>query len=296
MPTVVEPVLAEVFVPHTESGCNTAKDFSRVVLPAYSNQADMDSNLFIRFYNEAVKSWIENLIVIDGRKIICIKSSPLRAFSAYKHLFKNDDFNRLPEDGEAPERFPLPFANYTRGVPKVNDKLKQNSYPIRNIGFLDESNKRRTAWTRYPKPMIIPYSIDFWSKYESHMDYIIQRIHEQFVPMAYYDVGSPFSDGTILMPMKMNDLVDNSELERDSTEDRLLRVTLSMDVEAWMFYNIHQAPTFQTETQQVVAVSDKNLSDPELVFTKSFKHTDLAPLTLEERAESISDEVPTLQP
>ena len=294
--TVIEPVFPQVLLPHTPEGCKTAADYRKVILAAYSNQADMESNLFIRFYNLAIQNWITDLIVIDGRPIICVKSTPMRAFSTYRHLLVHTGFEHLPKDSDDIERFPLPFANFTRGIPKTNPRLKQDSYPIRNIGFLDGTMKRRVAHTRYPRAMLIPYSIDLWCKYESHMDYMIQRVQEQFVPMAYYDVSSPFSDGTIVMPIKLTEITDNSDLERDQTDDRLLRITVSIEVEAWMFFDIHQAPTFQTETKTVSTVLDKDLSGEEEIFTVSDKLTPLAPPTLEERAASTSEDVPSLQP
>lgn len=293
---VVEPLLSQAFVPLSPDGCSVAHDFGKVALPAYSNNADKDSSLFIRFYNEAIEKWVKEMIVIDGVPIFTMKSSPMRAFSSYRHLRKPSDTNPLPPDAEQPERPPLPMANYIRGTPKPNKSLQQSSYPIRNIGFMDSTKKRRTAYTRYPKASLIPYTIEFWCRYDSHMDYILQKIYEQFTPsIAYYEVGSPFSNGTILMPIHMLDMVDNSDLERDNVDDRLFRTTLTVEVEAWMFYNINQAPTFQTETDQIAIASDKALTNTEDVFVKSTKFTDLAPLTVEERAATISNDIPKNQ-
>ena len=296
-----EPMLSGAIVPRSEGGCHTAYDFDRTLLKAYDNNHDRSSGHFVRLYNEAIESWISNLIIIDGRPITVVKASPMRAFSSYRHLLKNrmtgDD---LPADMDDIERFPLPFANYTRGVPKVNKTLQQQAWPIRNIGFLDDTNKRRTAWTRYPKALVIPYTIDLWCKYESHMDYIMQAAMEQFVPVAYWQVQSPFTEETYTMPIKLiGDIVDNSELEHDSVEDRLLRLTMNIEVEAWMFYDIKQAPTFQIETDMYVMLKsgeDEENNDGGLdLFTKSTKMTDLAPLTLEEIEESTSQSVPDTQ-
>lgn len=290
-----QPIFPPQIIPQNSGGFDSDRPYKDVVLSAYRNQADMESNLFIRFYNYALKKWITDLIVIDGRPIICVKSTPMRAFSTYRHLLIHNGFKDLPKDAEDIERFPLPFANFTRGVPKINKEYKQDSFPIRNIGFLDNTMKRRTSYSRYPRPYRITYSVDMWCQYESHMDYIIQRMNEQFTPIAYTVVDNPFSKNGLAMPIKLIDITDNSDLEREDTEDRLLRTTFSLEVEAWMFYDIKSAPTYMTNTHQVILVDDKNLSNPEVIVSESTKLSELAPLTVDELKATTIPVVPDNQ-
>jgi hypothetical protein len=264
-----EPVFPSALIPQDEDGCYSSYDYNRVVCASYRHAADSKSNLFLRFYNEALDLWLRRLIVIDGRHIICVKSTPMRAFSTYKEILNNSlGQSNTPIDGSDIERFPLPFCNWTRGDVTPNAELQQNSFPIRNIGFLDEDNKRRTAWSRYPKALNISYQIDFWTKYDTHMDYITQRIHEQFLPVAVTYVRHPFAAKDFVMTMHMESLTDNSDLEQGDTEDRLLRSTLTLRVEAWQFFDIRQAPTFTHLTQEYLN-NDEALTEALITVLKS---------------------------
>lgn len=284
-------------------------DFSKVVQASYNHNANLESNLTMRLYNEAIMAWIQDLIIIDGRPVICIKSTPLRAFSKYRDMLVRTNFDAIPADSDDINRFPLPFSNFTRGMPKENKTQQVFGTRMRNLGFLDV-NKRRTATARYPKTFLLPYTIDFWCRYESHMDYIIQRIWEQFVPLAYTTVRSPFAtegctDGYTCAIHKM-DLQDASDLERNDTDDRLLRATLTIEVEGLMFYDITQAPTYQIKqdtlmlpinpVEPVAEGETINDDDYEAVTEISTKLTDLAPLTLAEIEASTSPDVPSLIP
>lgn len=228
-------------------------DFKDVVVEVLPSGAESPEGTFLKSYDTAMRDWLRGVTAWDGRVMPIVFAAPLRAMSQFRELLKLGQITPLepPQDGDLNfAKAPLPFISFVRGDFRPGTRQNQN-YPIRNVAFLDDTNKRRTAFTRYPMSMIIPYQIEVWTKGLGTQAYLMQRIMGQFWPkIAYWQVKTPFlTDFT--MPILLKGVSDTSTLEGGQDGERVLRLTFSVEVEAWMFFDLVQAPTFLREVDEI---------------------------------------------
>ena len=222
-------------------------DFASVI-DAAASEEDRTSHAY-RYYDVAIRDWIRDTVQVDGRAIRTIQSTPMRAFGDMAEMLKKenpDEWQRHPLDAKAWAKFPLPFAIFDRTSTKWRQEWGNTKMPLRNLMFLNEDDKRRTAHARPPRPMDYEYQIDVFAMFEKHMRWIMQKLEEEFFPLAYYRIKTPFSgDSTHAMAMKYGGWTDNSDLEPGNEGDRLLRQTLTLTVEGWQWFDLKKAPTVQ---------------------------------------------------
>ena len=242
-------------------------DFQTVLVQAMPGPEDTEHYSFLTHYDLAMREWLRAATVWNGRIVPVVFAAPLRAFSTYRQLLTDGMITPLDPPVDADLNFakpPLPFISYTRGDFKPGLRQNQN-YPVRNIAFLDGTNKRRTGYTRYPMSVVIPYTVEIWTKTFQAQTFIVQRLLTQFWPkIAYWQVTTPFIDN-LLMPIKLGGISDTSQLEGGADGERSLRMTFSLEVEGQMFFDLMQAPTFLRERDEIGTAQTFNPTTGEII-------------------------------
>lgn len=246
------------------------EDFGKLLEKAVKNPDDRQK-LYIRVYDSGVIAWIQSLVQINGRAIHTIKAGPMRPFADAESLYGDTMKSR---DGQPQEKHPLPLAMVSRGSITRRD-WGHNSYPLRNLGmYVDSQGKRRTSYSRHPNPINLPYTIDFHTRSEAHMVWIMEMMEAAFHPLAYHKVSTPFCpENKLHMPIENGGWTDNSDLEPGETSERMLRQSLSIVVQGWKFHDIFMAPTVLRYTGE---------SFEEDLFSRPL--ADEAPPSLEDKA------------
>lgn len=214
------------------------------------------------YYDAGVKRWLSRIFAVNGKTVPMVMAAPMNAFAAYDKLLT--DSGRNPCGKTDITTWPLPMVSVSALAPR--DRPGHCAAPIRNVNYVDGPRDRPSGnrvdkkygvtYTRYPKPVYYPYSIDIWCLYINHLTWLNQRMEEAFsASMSHFRVETPFlapEEGIIAGAKKIS-VTDNSSLERDISE-RLLRYTWNIDVEAWVFFDLLQAPTVHALTR----VDDSN--------------------------------------
>jgi len=228
------------------AGVLEAADFEDVLVRT-ATEDDRDSH-FLRQYTVGVKQWVQGVVNIKGKPIRLIKSTPMRAFADYLCLLKEED-NPIAsqlEDADSLARFPMPIVIMGRPSWEWRSDYGNSKSTVRRIGLSDDNLK--TGWSHAPRPLDITFTLDFYAKTELQMGWIVTQIEKQFYPLAYAKIPSAYRDVqddpayNRWMPIKHGGFQDNSELEPDTAGDRLLRQTLTITVEGYLFYDIKEAP------------------------------------------------------
>jgi hypothetical protein len=230
-------------------------DFKKVIKRALPNVGDKTETLsFLDNYDRAMAQWLRGVLHWDGRYLPIVFASPLRAFSAVQEILSDDPDAVIPPpaDGQLDyPTLPLPFISFWRGDLRPGVRRNQN-FPVRNIGFIDGSKKRRTGTMRFPTPINLPYQVELWCKTYTTQGILIQQLLTQFwTTMAYWLVNTPYNR-QIFMPIKLVSSSDTSELEAGSdTKDRILRYTFQLEVEGRMFHDVYEVPTYMRRDVQI---------------------------------------------
>ena len=268
-------------------------DFGHVLKPAQDDIPGRDSRTFLRFYDRAVRDWLQQCTILNGHKIPMVKASPRRAFAEYDKLLK--DQANFQKTGETTvneiKRTPLPLMSMTRSEFRIRS-WDRSVFPNRNLAFIngehdqkDGSSRRRTVYSRRPTPVDIPYSIDIWTTYEAQHAWIIQQILTSFWnKIAHWTTEDPYSgEPTFIVPIRYDRIGDSNEIpENDSDANH--RLTVDVTVEGWMFHDLLLAPTVQIGTQALDVDGD--------VILKSEQLTSLAPTPLAEQADNLTEAPP----
>lgn len=228
-------------------------DFQKVLVPALPGNEDTETLPFLTGYDLAMAEWLRAATVWNGRFVPVVFAAPLRAFSTYRTMLKTGQISPLEPPDDADLSFakpPLPMISFTRGDFKPGPRQNQN-FPVRNIAYVLDTKQRRTGYTRYPMSVLIPYSVEIWTKSIQAQAFLTQRVLSQFWPkIAYWYVQTPFIE-KLTMPIKLGGIADTSQLEGGQDGERQLRITFNLEVEGQMFFDINEAPTFMRERTEV---------------------------------------------
>lgn len=252
-----------------------------MLTPAQDAVPGKDSRSFIRYYDLALKEWLQQTTVMNGMKIPVVKATPRKAFAEYDRLFKaqNQDLGETTMNDI--RKAPLPLISYNRS--KLSFRSWGRSvFPNRNLAFSNgrhdsgSETRRATVYSRRPTPVDIPYSIDIWTTYEAQHAWIAQQLLSSFWnKIAFWVTEDPYSgERTFQVPIKFDGLSDQSEKTPDD-EDANRRWTLDVTIEGWMFHDLLFAPTVQIGTTNV-DVDGETITKEELL-------TSLAPVPLSQQ-------------
>ncbi len=255
-----KPVFPGSLIPNTEADFDFGKviDKSLADRPAKLGEKGQTSQWF---YDVGVKAWLERIFQLEGNTVPVVMAPPQNALSEYRKILVG--LGRMQEcnDCDKPDITtpPLPMVSVSGGAPKPRGG--NQPFPIRHVRFIDDeianvaTKKYGTTYSRYPKPVTLPYKISLWALHKSHFHWLAQRFNETFWDYhAHFRVETPHlakADG-LLAAAKITSQDDVSELER-GTEERLLRYDFMVEVEAWIFYDTLRAATVHSVSQEVLA-------------------------------------------
>ena len=246
-------------------------DFGFVLKPAQDDVPGKDSRTFARFYDRAVRDWLQQTTIMNGYKIPVIKSTPRKAFAEYDRLLKQR--GTLQNTGETTmndiKRAPLPLMSISRSKLQLRSWGK-SPFPNRNLAFINGANdnksgnlRRATVYSRRPTPVDIPYSVDIWTTYEAQHVWVAQQLLTSFWNnIAHWVTEDPYSgESTFQVPIRLNSFTDNNEIP-DNDSDANHRWTVDVTVEGWMFHDLLLAPTVQIGTN-IIEIPDDTVTSGE---------------------------------
>tara|TARA_A100001201_G_scaffold130427_2_gene116223 strand:+ start:1429 stop:2268 length:840 start_codon:yes stop_codon:yes gene_type:complete len=142
------------------------------------------------------------------------------------------------------------YANYERAIAMlfksrnltlpimtlaISDTVEdlQRRKPNTDIEFWTVQDKKRRRHTRIaamaPKAVKVSYQLNLWTRYVEDMNQLIECVMAKFRP--YLRVGTDFITNA---PAFITAVSDNSTLTPPDREDRIIRKTVTFEVETWM--------------------------------------------------------------
>lgn len=286
----------------------TDYDFGKVIGRVLDG--DPSSSIhWMRVYDGGIKNFLKCVWQLHGRTLPVIKASPMNAFGEYADLLVREGHLKRStgEDGspcfcscadkaqnqvvfniEQLSHFPLPYVSYHDAKHEVRDGRNAN-FPVRNMRFVDtiesKTNEamRGITYMRYPTPMKVVYQVDLWAKYEQHAKWLAHQLQVKFWDvMCWFWIEHPHPTSRearipMLMPIKLAELTNTTELTRGDDEDKVHRWTATLEVEAWIFHDELLAPTVQILGKEFLEESG------EILGGTVERLTDLAPTPLSEQ-------------
>lgn len=183
----------------------------------------------LRIYDQAVSDFVGSFSV-NGKDVVTIFATPDRPFAEVVR-----DIGASDEDFRSQMMETNLICSVARMDPQYNPNLRVNvpfgkllSTPITPGGDILAS--------QYPRPYIIPYQLDLRSRNRTDANFWAQWIMFKFNPYwcLYPDFG-PLWGGPKQIQLILNQIVDNSELEKGE-EERWIRWTVTLRIlNAWIF-------------------------------------------------------------
>jgi hypothetical protein len=198
-------------------------------------------------YDLAVNKWMRKVMTAVEPTTLVIQSTPQRAFGEAAAMVAKGLVNpetTLPASKgnnnlNREALVPLPLVSIQPGAPEPRENQRLTPVPNlfrTSLPGTDPSQRERYV-SRPPLPIWLTYTAELWTKTRSTMNALITAFQLQFDPYMAWDevVIDDWFWGTVWMPIKLNGITDNSELEAGE-KDRTLRHTISLRIEAWAFY------------------------------------------------------------
>lgn len=145
---------------------------------------------------------------------------------------------------------PCWYANYERAIAKIfqartltlpvmtiaisdtAEDLKRRR-PNFDIEFWTVKDKKRRKYTRVaslaPKAVTVSYTLNLWARYVEDMNQLLEYVMQKFHP--HLRVETDFATNTCAFITAVS---DNSTLDAPDREDRVLRKTVTFEVESYM--------------------------------------------------------------
>jgi hypothetical protein len=142
------------------------------------------------------------------------------------------------------------YANYERAIAMlfknrnltlpmmtlaISDNIEdlERRKPNTNIEFWTIHDKKTRRYTRVaamaPKAVKVSYQLHLWSRYVEDMNQLIEYVNDKFRPQLR--VGTDFFTAA---PAFITATSDNSVLTVPDREDRIIKKTVTFEVETWM--------------------------------------------------------------
>lgn len=270
-------------------------DFHQALKDTSSPQLGNVGKGEIREYVGCIKNWMETLLVLDGRSVPTIIANPSRAFSSFTDAVSKGDVKPWPSDGaKEMDKHPLPFCCVSFGDYEIRRDVQGAGYPVRNMGLLKDAGKRRTAYTRYPTGILIPFQIDVYARFQNHKVYFDKAFIMQFWNgVATWFMQHPILDAKMKVPIRYVSHTSTTDLESDA--DKVIRTTMRVAVEGWLWDDVLQAPTGLRATDTYIARESGGDESTDITVATVSGPSDDAPPPLSEIAELPKDPPPDLQ-
>ena len=179
------------------------------------------SNTIPLFYREVLRFFISrlgNLAYINSDTelvgIKCIHSNPERTIA------------KLHEE----DNIILPIISISQNSSDNADKRRrQTSNMVIDTWWSEERKRAFRVLSIAPRPVDIAYGINIWAKYKANLDQIVEQIRLMFNPSLV--VETPYTT-TVLSFVEQES--DTSTLDISDREERILRRTFNIKVEAYI--------------------------------------------------------------
>ena len=128
--------------------------------------------------------------------------------------------------------------------------------PNTDIEFWTIKDEKRGRYTRVaslaPKAVKVSYQLNLWTRYVEDMNQLLEYVMAKFRP--YLRVGTDFITNA---PAFITAVSDNSTLTAPDKEDRIVRKTVTFEVETWMPTRQYMIQSNGTITEMKYEVSLK---------------------------------------
>lgn len=194
-------------------------------------------------YDKAVIDWVHSA-QYKKRPLPCVFASPSRAFSQMERLLKERNSNM--------KTIPLPFASIQR-VGDSFDPQRYNSGYHTNIAA--EGDFSVFYGMQRPLPFTFTYQIDLWARLIQDLNDLQTQLllrHRSNVIHLMVDhpsIPTPdLKDGPKQLSVSgiYRGLQEISEVAPGPREERILRHSLTYDIEGWRTFEADQYPVIDT--------------------------------------------------
>lgn len=193
----------------------------------------------LKEYDKSLATWASRApLMEDGKPIPVIWASPDRAFSTMQSVLDEGRFTAY--QSEAQTNIPLPFISIERSQFRFDPSRFHGANAL--FRKLARSVDGKTYYqSRFPIPYDIDYSINFWCKNNiTSKNQLIQYCNLAFWQGNGFEIllEVDFSNlselyGKKIIPFESEVIMDNSDLEVQGENERILRFTQSMTAKAW---------------------------------------------------------------
>lgn len=201
----------------------------------------------LRIYDVAVKTWLRGLVVNYGkslgfRHIPTVISSPEKAFASAGEVLINEGWFAGASPADVYDKadrpiVPYPWATIWR-LDETRNYERANVVRWRNVEVLPNGNLRTHP---YPLPYNIMYQIDFFALRKYTAAFIVEWVRSQLglVGAAQEEMFLSITHarpwGKQLHAFINRGYVDNSQLEMQEFDARVLRRTFTFELIGWKF-------------------------------------------------------------
>ncbi|TXH17251.1 MAG: hypothetical protein E6R03_04220 [Hyphomicrobiaceae bacterium] len=192
-------------------------------------------------YDNAVCEWVERApLQTTAGKLEVVFATPDVAFATMRSVLED-----VAIDSASTSRVPLPFASVSRtDVTFDPARFTGNQNYWRKLGLSADGNSVRRS--KHPRPVKIKYAIEVWAanrdtlnrwqawtpgEFASHE--MLREIDFSSIDAVWKKKAIPFIDEGV---------VDTSQLEAEDGQNRILRATQSITLNAWLFSGIEYVP------------------------------------------------------
>ena len=203
-----------------------------------------------RRYTEALMTWLKDKKFKVLRDNKTIDATVLYSFPSMSHALKGAG-NYLPhgqyqkdlKDKVADlreDRSPIPVISFYLADLSLSWE-RQLPGDVRFGGSLANGAKGHAYRLQKDRPYDLVYTFSLWTRYKADMNYMWQQFLEPFDPVLYFDVDRQS------IPMKIDNIADNSQLESVDGSEQLVRWDVTCSMEGWLRANIAKVPTVQKQ-------------------------------------------------
>lgn len=212
-----------------------------------TEEADAEKSiLWFDSYDKHIRNFILVNVKRSGKAVPLVFASPERAFGQMAQ-FMEKKFNRKVEVSS----IPLPFLSLQRidmtmdvpqrwrlGRVRKAQALGRNGQPVAEHHEVPDNMCDIYAWAGYswPQPTVLTYQLDAWARDIYDLDLISQKVIEAFTmgDEVWIQVKHPEPFGYRIVPVLLQRIANNSQLEVQDGKERSLRRTFDIQVQGWI--------------------------------------------------------------
>lgn len=185
---------------------------------------------FFSYYDILMKKWMETFQILSADEKDTIPVTNI-VYGTPERLFAIDKDQGI---GSMTERVTLPAISFRRtSMTRRFDRgptLRQNR---KIIVPTDDTFMNYTEIKSVHHLIDLVYQIDFWAKYQTEIQMLLEQALLPFGPQAYFQLIVPEYDFNEVVMVHLTDMSDNSALEPGDNE-RIIRHTVGIKIESYI--------------------------------------------------------------